>query len=514
MLVKVQYQGVKKFVKYLSDSTFQDFLNEVKGKFGLAITAALQVFDDTDTNVEEDIFHELIECSPHLCLTVRSPENIAGLFEEFSPTRTSTPSTCTDTLSLSSTDHDETQSAVENQTAMGSIDAEKAKRTVQDALEKKSGGEEVLEEYQTAKTLKHSTRRQLVNIVVSHMTEIHGRIPTRKQRETYALGIISLFPSLKDPFSAKGYEHFYDPEKGTGFISWRLKTLSRKNPKRVRLEMTESGGPSRRRRIDDVQQLEGDACREAISFLVHTADETEVMQKMKETFKHRQEFVHNPDRSADVLDVFPRYLDVKGLINQDFALLFNAETSNKFLKRWETAFKQKIINEAKSLTSTAEIRCLLNAAGGQGSENDWDSDMSSVLLLLHLLPPPPGRKKTKISPTEAVDRLVNFHKSCNSIEGHLSGREGHQPFLLGSGRIKGRIDHFYVVVDKRLIPCSGSSSLSAFDELFKVHYVFNLSYEEALVNFFTFLQTTVYNIDVGLSSESPRVRELRAKLLN
>jgi len=41
------------------------------------------------------------------------------------------------------------------------------------------------------------------------------------------------------------------------------------------------------------------------------------------------------------------------------------------LKRWETAFKQKIINEAKTLTSTAEMRSLLNAAGGQGSENGW-----------------------------------------------------------------------------------------------------------------------------------------------
>ncbi len=84
--------------------------------------------------------------------------------------------------------------------------------------------------------------------------------------------------------------------------------------------MTESRGPNRRRRIDDVQQLEGDACREAISFLVHTADEAEVMQKMKETFKHRQELVHNPQRSADVLDVFPRYLDVKGLVNKTFIL--------------------------------------------------------------------------------------------------------------------------------------------------------------------------------------------------
>ncbi|XP_073714521.1 uncharacterized protein [Misgurnus anguillicaudatus] len=438
---------------------------------------------------------------------------------EFTPIRSSTPSTSTDTLSLSSTDHDDTDQAVHNQAANASssretLNVEKAKRIVQDALEKQSGGEEVLEEYQATKTLKHSTRRQLVNIVVSHMTEIHGRIPTRQQRETYALGIVSLFPALRDPFSTKGYEHFYDPEKGTGFISWRLKTLSRKNPKRRCLEVSEIAGPSRRRRIDDGQQLEGDACREAISFLVHTADEVEVMQKMKETFKHRQELVHNPERSADILKIFPRFLDVKGLINQDFALLFNAETSNKLLERWETAFKHKIINEARSLTSTAEIQCLLNAAVGEGSENDWDSDMSSILLLLHLLPPSSGRKKTKISATEAVDRLVHFHKSCTSIEDHLSGRQSHQPYLLGLGRIKSRIDNFYVVVDKHLIPCAGSSSLSAIDELFKVHYVCNLSYEEALVNIFTFLQTTIYNIDVGLSSESPRVKELRAKLLN
>ncbi|XP_021324022.1 uncharacterized protein isoform X1 [Danio rerio] len=540
MLVKVQYQGVKKYVKLLTDFTFQYFISEVKSKFGLPTTADLQVFDDTDTNVEEDIFHELMESSPHVCLTVRClEENMsAGLPEVISPTRSSTASTCTDTVSLSSTDHDDPEQPMQNQMTRASrclmVDAERAKRIVQDALEKQSGGDEVLDEYKATKTLKHSTRRQLVNIVVSHMTEIHGRIPTRKQRETYALGIISLFPSLRDPFSAKGYvriclsilntnmfvcfnylkEHFYDPEKGTGFIAWRLKTLSRKNPKRVRLEVSEVGGPSLKRRIDTGQQLEGDACREAISFLVHTADESEVLLKMKETFKRRQELVHDPKKSADILNIFPRFLDVKGLINQDFGLLFNAETSNKLLERWETSFKHKIINEAKSLTSTAEIRGLINSAEGQGSENDWDSDMSAVLLLLHLLPPSSGRKRTKISPTEAVERLVHFHKSCTSIEGHLSKREGHQPYLLGTGRIKGRIDNFYVVMDKHLIPCAGTSSLSAVDELFKIHYVFNLTYEEALVNIFTFLQTTVYNIDVGLTSESPRVKELRAKILN
>lgn len=36
--------------------------------------------------------------------------------------------------------------------------------------------------------------------------------------------------------------------------------------------------------------------------------------------------------------------------------------------------------------------------------------MSSILLLLYLLPPSAGRKKIKISPLDAVDRLVHFHK--------------------------------------------------------------------------------------------------------
>lgn len=35
------------------------------------------------------------------------------------------------------------------------------------------------------------------------------RIPTQKQREQYSLGIVTLFPSLKDPFSKKGYVRLF-----------------------------------------------------------------------------------------------------------------------------------------------------------------------------------------------------------------------------------------------------------------------------------------------------------------
>ncbi|KAJ3608293.1 hypothetical protein NHX12_025342, partial [Muraenolepis orangiensis] len=53
--------------------------------------------------------------------------------------------------------------------------------------------------------------------------------------------------------------------------------------------------------------------------------------------------------------------------------------------------------------------------------------------------------------------------------------------------------------------CQATSSLGAFDELFKSHSVFNLSYEESLVQLYTFVQTTVYNIDITTTDESPRI---------
>ncbi|KAI9531994.1 hypothetical protein NQZ68_036356 [Dissostichus eleginoides] len=143
----------------------------------------------------------------------------------------------------------------------------------------------------------------------------------------------------------------------------------------------------------------------------------------------------------------------------------------------------------------------------------WDSDMASLLLLLYLLSSTAGRKRTKISRSDAVDKMVHLHKSCCSIDEHLRGRKGQQPYILAAGRTRNRIDTFYIVIDKRLIPFQATSSLGSFDELFKSHYVFNLSYEESLVQLYTFVQTTVYNIDINITDESPRIRELRAKLL-
>ncbi|KAK1895633.1 Protein Smaug like 1 [Dissostichus eleginoides] len=378
---------------------------------------------------------------------------------------------------------------------------------VESALLKKPGGDDVLEEYKSENSLKHSTRRQLVNILASHMTEMHGRIPSRKQKEKYALGIIRALLRWG---------------KNTGYLSWRLRTMSRKNratrsQQAVPATVPQAQGPNCPRSAPTVpHQLDGDACREALSFLVHSPDEATVFEKMKITLQHRQDLVRDPQRTADVFKTFPRFLDVKGLLTQDFLLLFGTETACKMFEKSDTAFKIKIIKEAKHLTQSTELCRLLNAAETLAENDDtgWDSDMACLLLLLYLLPPTAGRKRTKISPSDAVDKMVNFHKSCCSIDEHLRGRKGQQPYILAAGRTRNRIDTFYIVIDKQLIACQATSSLGAFDELLKSHYVFNLSYEESLVQLYTFVQTTVYNIDINTTDESPRIRELRAKLLN
>ena len=55
-------------------------------------------------------------------------------------------------------------------------------------------------------------------------------------------------------------------------------------------------------------------CSEAIALMKHTADEEVVKEKMKQTFTYRQKMVHDPVKSSDIFTVFPRFLDIPGLV--------------------------------------------------------------------------------------------------------------------------------------------------------------------------------------------------------
>lgn len=72
----------------------------------------------------------------------------------------------------------------------------------------------------------------------------------------------------------------------------------------------------------------------------------------------------------------------------NFLLQFGAEKASKLLEKWDTSFKPKIIKEAKHLTQSA----------------DWDSDMTSLLLLPFFSHPQLGRRG------EPKNRVIQWTK--------------------------------------------------------------------------------------------------------
>lgn len=65
-------------------------------------------------------------------------------------------------------------------------------------------------------------------------------------------------------------------------------------------------------------------------------------------------------------------------VNQDFLLLFVAETASKMLEKWDISFKLKVIKEAKQLTPTTELCRLLKAA-----EKLAENDETGKLHIMH-----------------------------------------------------------------------------------------------------------------------------------
>jgi len=83
-----------------------------------------------------------------------------------------------------------------------------------------------------------------------------------------------------------------------------------------------SGGPTVRREAEFTPEtvLSEDECKEAIAFMNHSANEDAVKKNMKLTFDYRRDMVLDPMLSSDILTVFPRFKDVKGLVSKVFII--------------------------------------------------------------------------------------------------------------------------------------------------------------------------------------------------
>ncbi|XP_030283379.1 uncharacterized protein LOC115587599 isoform X2 [Sparus aurata] len=126
---------------------------------------------------------------------------------------------------------------------------------------------------------------------------------------------------------------------------------------------TYQDSPKRKREVLCIdKQLLGEHCHEAISFLKHSTDESAIKEKMRATFQYRQTLVQDQQCSSTVFDVFPRFLDITGLIEQDITMMFGEEVSGRFLAKWPSFFKPRILTDCKKLTSNEHIEDLVCAA--------------------------------------------------------------------------------------------------------------------------------------------------------
>ncbi|XP_030578190.1 uncharacterized protein LOC115774866 [Archocentrus centrarchus] len=396
-LIKVQLGAKKKYVK-LEDVCFSDFVSAVQEKFLIPQDTILKVTDDHSVEVDDDVFPEL--AAREICFVIYTDDELP-LAESSSNSADCSDKTEYGTLDLSVvqqggeipsspslTDTASVSSSLSSDTSdLGckrseSLDSNYARNTVQQILTSKPAGMTVIKEYEETGSLKDSTRRLMVNIIVAHMREKEGSRVSKATKEFHALGIVSRFPALKDPYSNKGYEHFYDIQSNKGFLEWRLKTVQRQSRtassslKKVVLK----GGPTSLRPtvVTTGDQQTGDDCMEAISFLNHTTDRDLVFHKMRDTFQYRQQILHNPQHSADVLQIFPRFLDIR-LILQDFSLMFGEETASRFLRKWNTSFKDKVTQEAKNLKETSLLKRHLRSALNEGSDTTDDPGTSNVV---------------------------------------------------------------------------------------------------------------------------------------
>ncbi|XP_039868606.1 uncharacterized protein LOC120721984 isoform X1 [Simochromis diagramma] len=261
----------------------------------------------------------------------------------------------------------------------------------------------------------------------------------------YAQGIVALSPYLEDPYLQHGYKHYYDPESSSGYIAWRLKTIQRKA----------------------VEERSVSVCKSPKSKFTYHLNDTDVICR-QDSIKHLSMFC-----------IFALQIE------QDFRLLFCEVTGSKFLERWLTNLKAKVVKESHGLVPTSELLELMCNA-----ESGWDSDLSTILLLLHLLPPSAqGRKRPgKMSASQAVNNLIKFPKAGTSVQQHLGNiTRSSQPYHLTQGSTRSSI-HTFIVIEKHALPCKARGSVGALDELFRAHYVFGTSYSSSLTNFVTFLQ--------------------------
>ncbi|KAK0178580.1 hypothetical protein PV327_007458 [Microctonus hyperodae] len=226
--------------------------------------------------------------------------------------------------------------------------------TLKNYLESIESGREILNDYISNELMSDKSRKKLVTLVVEYLLEykkIVGRQILSSEKCKYAEAIIELFPNLRNPLSEWGYDHFYNPKTGTGYIASKLSNVRRRNIKKVS-QYTKNQNEESLVPVESVD--ESDIIKDAITFLKHAVP-TQIVDIIKKT---KEKFVA---------------LYTPQLIDVEFQLLFPLIDQNKFVDSYSS-----VINEIITLYTNENGDCSLL---------EWDRVTNSLVALTQLIPP-------------------------------------------------------------------------------------------------------------------------------
>lgn len=121
----------------------------------------------------------------------------------------------------------------------------------------------------------------------------------------------------------------------------------------------------------------------------------------------------------------------------------------------------------------------------------------------------------------------------------MSKHDNDHPYIIAYGPSRDNISCFYVEVEKHLIPVSSASGYwdnltsnklfkfirfyfqlprecswaEVFDFFFKIHKIFHLKYDTAIMNVMNFVQTFIYKVEDGQKKPTVQMKLLFNKMI-
>ncbi|PIK38266.1 hypothetical protein BSL78_24886 [Apostichopus japonicus] len=231
-----------------------------------------------------------------------------------------------------------------------------------------------------------------------HQASARVGYPTAKEKTECAKAIIERFPSLKNRYSKHGYEHFCAEGKQTGFIQDRLKNIRRHIPEESKKRPFSQGStfpscPASSKsqmssECSDPTPISEEAAHQLVSFCRRATSDLkkDITDAMKKTYGNRMLWITNESLTlAEILQKYPRYIDVEGLVNQDFHMKCGDEVSRQLLMKWDKQAQRPAENYSWSSMKIKTPPAMYLPSGYDFTLLHCHSD--SQVAISHSLPP-------------------------------------------------------------------------------------------------------------------------------